>query len=72
MPKRVKVPKVHPPAVAGSVASRGNHINFGDYGLQAMEPAGSVPARSRPPRRAIVHYLRRGGKLWIRVSRIMR
>jgi large subunit ribosomal protein L16 len=66
MPKRVKYRKVHRGRRRG-VASRGNQVSFGDYGLQALGPAWLNSRQIEAARRAIVRYLRRGGKLWIRV-----
>ncbi len=66
MPKRVKYRKVHRGRRAG-IASRGNKIDFGDFGLQALGPAWLNSRQIEAARRAIVRYLRRGGKLWIRV-----
>ncbi len=66
MPKRVKYRKVHRGRRRG-VASRGNKVSFGDYGLQALGPAWLSSRQIEAARRAIVRYLRRGGKLWIRV-----
>jgi large subunit ribosomal protein L16 len=66
MPKRVKYRKVHRGRRRG-IASRGNKINFGEYGLQALGPAWLSSRQIEAARRAIVRYLRRGGKLWIRV-----
>jgi large subunit ribosomal protein L16 len=66
MPKRVKYRKVHRGRRRG-VASRGNQVSFGDYGLQALAPAWLSSRQIEAARRAIVRYLRRGGKLWIRV-----
>ncbi|OIO91265.1 MAG: 50S ribosomal protein L16 [Anaerolineae bacterium CG2_30_64_16] len=66
MPKRVKYRKVHRGRRRG-VASRGNQISFGDYGLQALGPAWINSRQIEAARRAIVRHLRRGGKLWIRV-----
>ena len=66
MPKRVKYRKQHRGRRAG-MATRGNEVSFGEFGLQAL---GAVWLNSRQieaARRAIVRYLRRGGKLWIRV-----
>jgi len=48
-------------------ASTGNTLAFGDYGLQALEPAEVSAREIEAARRAIVHYLRRGVVLWIRV-----
>jgi large subunit ribosomal protein L16 len=66
MPKRVKYRKIHRGRRRG-VASRGNQVSFGDYGLQALGPAWLSSRQIEAARRAIVRYLRRGGKLWIRV-----
>lgn len=66
MPKRVKYRKAHRGRMNG-MASRGNKISFGDYGLQALEPCWMTGRQIEAARRAIVHHMRRGGKLWIRV-----
>ncbi len=65
-PKRVKHRKVHRGRMKG-MANAGNAINFGEYGLQAMEPAWITARQIEAARRAAVHHVRRGGKLWIRV-----
>ncbi len=66
MPKRVKWRKQQRGQTKGK-ATRGAEINFGDYGLQALEP-GWVSARQiEAARRAIVRYMRRRGKIWIRI-----
>ncbi len=66
MPKRVKWRKQQRGQMNGK-ATRGAEINFGDYGLQALEP-GWVSARQiEAARRAIVRYMRRRGKIWIRI-----
>ncbi len=66
MPKRVKYRKIMRGRRRG-VASRGNEVSFGDFGLQALEPAWISSRQIEAARRAIVRYVRRGGKLWIRV-----
>ena len=66
MPKRVKYRKVMRGRRRG-IASRGNQVSFGDFGLQALEPAWISSRQIEAARRAIVRYVRRGGKLWIRV-----
>ncbi len=66
MPKRVKYRKTHRGRMRGK-AWRGNTIAFGDYALQAMEPCWMSSRQIEAARRAIVRYVRRGGKLWIRV-----
>jgi large subunit ribosomal protein L16 len=66
MPKRVKYRKAHRGRMKG-MASRGAHVSFGEYGLQALEPSWITSRQIEAARRAIVRYVRRGGKLWIRV-----
>jgi large subunit ribosomal protein L16 len=66
MPKRVKYRKIMRSRRRG-VASRGNQVSFGEFGLQALEAAWLSSRQIEASRRAIVRYLRRGGKLWIRV-----
>jgi large subunit ribosomal protein L16 len=66
MPKRVKYRKQMRGRMRGK-ASRGAEVQFGEYGLQALEP-GWVSARQlEAARRAIVRAARRRGKVWIRV-----
>jgi large subunit ribosomal protein L16 len=66
MPKRVKFRKMHRGRMTGK-AQRGSSIAFGTYGLQALEPHWLTSRQIEAARRAIVRYIRRGGKLWIRV-----
>jgi large subunit ribosomal protein L16 len=66
MPKRVKYRKIMRGRRRG-LATRGNEVSFGDFGLQALEPAWLSSRQIEAARRAIVRYVRRGGKLWIRV-----
>lgn len=66
MPKRTKYRKQHRGRMKGK-ATRGNTLSFGDYGLQALEPCWMTSRQIEAARRAIVRYVRRGGKLWIRV-----
>lgn len=65
-PKRTKYRKVHRGRMRGQ-AGRGNTLSFGDYGLQALEPCWMTSRQIEAARRAIVRYVRRGGKLWIRI-----
>jgi len=66
MPKRVKWRKQMRGRMKGK-AQRGSLVTFGDFGLQAQEP-GWVSARQiEAARRAIVHALKRRGKIWIRI-----
>ena len=66
MPKRVKFRKMHRGRMRGK-AHRGSTIAFGTYALQAMEPQWLTSRQIEAARRAIVRYLRRGGKGWIRI-----
>lgn len=66
MPKRVKYRKSHRGRMRGN-AQRGNTVDFGDYGLQALEPAWIDSRQIEACRRAIVRYIRRSGKVWIRI-----
>ena len=65
-PKRVKFRKVQRGHRRGKAQS-GNVINFGDYGLQALESVWLTSAQIEAARRAITRHIRRGGKVWIRV-----
>jgi large subunit ribosomal protein L16 len=66
MPKRVKYRKLQKGRMGGK-AIRGSSIAFGDYGLQAAE-CGWVSARQiEAARVAMTRYVKRGGKIWIRV-----
>lgn len=66
MPKRPKYRKAHRGRRKGK-ASRGNQVNFGEYGLQALESSWVTSRQIEAARRAIVRHVRRGGKLWIRI-----
>jgi large subunit ribosomal protein L16 len=48
-------------------ASRGAEVSFGEFGLQALEPCWMTSRQIEAARRAIVRYVRRGGKVWIRI-----
>jgi large subunit ribosomal protein L16 len=65
-PKRVKYRKTHKGNRRGTAQS-GNTVVFGDYGLQALEAAWLTDRQIEAARRAITHYVRRGGKIWIRI-----
>lgn len=66
MPKRVKYRKKQRGRLRG-MAHRGNEISFGTYGLQAVESHYITSRQIEAARRAIMRYIRRGGKVWIRV-----
>lgn len=65
-PKRVKHRKVHRGRRKGK-AQAGNTVTFGVFGLQALESAWLTARQIEAARRAITHYLRRGGSVWIRI-----
>jgi large subunit ribosomal protein L16 len=65
-PKRVKYRKQMRGRMKGR-ASRGTEVTFGDYGLQAVEPGWITARQIEAARRALVRYMRRRGKVWIRI-----
>ena len=65
-PKRVKYRKNHRGHRRGK-AQVGNTLTFGDFGLQSLESAWITSRQIEAARRAMTHYLRRGGKIWIRI-----
>jgi large subunit ribosomal protein L16 len=66
MPKRVKWRKQMRGRMRGN-AQRGNEINFGDFGLMALEPAWIDSRQIEACRRAVVRHIKRRGKVWIRI-----
>ncbi|MDD3879549.1 MAG: 50S ribosomal protein L16, partial [Syntrophomonas sp.] len=58
--------KQHRPSLAGK-ANKGNAVTYGDYGLQALEPAWITNRQIEAARIAINRYVKRGGKLWIKI-----
>ncbi len=66
MPKRVKYRKQMRGRMKGK-ATRGTKVTFGEYGLQALEPAWVTARQIEAARRAIVRHVRRRGKYWIRI-----
>ncbi len=67
MPKRTKYRKTFRPRKVRGKAHRGSNVAFGDFGLQALEPAWISARQIESGRRAITNYLKRGGKVWIRI-----
>ena len=65
-PKRVKYRKQMRGRMKGR-ATRGTEVVFGDFGLQALEPGWVTARQIEAARRAIVRYMRRRGKVWIRI-----
>lgn len=66
MPKRVKYRKQHRGRMKGK-AERGSTLVYGRYGLQALEPAWISDRQIEAARVALTRYIRRGGKVWIRI-----
>jgi large subunit ribosomal protein L16 len=66
MPKRIKFRKQQRGRLRGN-ATRGNFVAFGDYGLQALEPHWVSARQIEAGRIAAQHYLRRQGKVYIRI-----
>ena len=66
MPKRVKRRKVQRGRMRG-VATRGNTVMHGDFGLQATEPAWITSNQIEAARVALTRFIKRGGKVWIRI-----
>jgi large subunit ribosomal protein L16 len=65
-PKRTKFRRHHRGHLRGK-ASRGNKIAFGDFALQALEPCWITSRQIESGRRVLTRYVRRTGKLWIRI-----
>lgn len=66
MPKRVKYRKQFRGRMKGK-ATRGNTVDFGEFGLQSLEPAWITSRQIESARRAMVRHMKRRGKLWIRI-----
>jgi large subunit ribosomal protein L16 len=65
-PKRFKYRKLQKGRIGGT-AQKGNKIDFGEYGLQAMEPGRITARQIESARIAITRHVKRGGKIWIRM-----
>lgn len=66
MPKKVKHRKLHRGRMKGK-ATRGEEVSFGQYGLKALEPCWLTSRQIEAARIAMTRYIKRGGKIWIRV-----
>jgi large subunit ribosomal protein L16 len=66
IPKRVKWRKQMRGRMKGH-ETRGVEVSFGEYGLQALEPAWLTQRQIEAARRALVRYMKRRGKVWIRI-----
>ncbi len=66
LPKRTKYRKMQKGRSPG-LSYRGNNVVFGEYGLMALEPSWISSRQIEAARRAITNYVKRGGKVWIRI-----
>jgi large subunit ribosomal protein L16 len=66
MPRKVKHRKVQRGRLTGQ-AKGGTTVNFGEYGIQALEPGWITARQIEAARIAMTRHVRRGGKVWIRV-----
>jgi large subunit ribosomal protein L16 len=66
LPKKTKYRKSHRGHRRG-LAKGGSHVAFGEYGLQSQEAAWITSRQIESARIAITNYIKRGGKVWIRV-----
>ena len=66
LPKRVKYRRVHRGRMKG-VATRGNKVSNGEYGLQTLEPAWITSNQIEAARVAMTRYIKRGGQVWIKI-----
>jgi len=65
-PKRIKYRKQQKGRMAGS-AQRGSHVSFGDFGLKTLQCGYITSKQIEAARIAITRYVKRGGKIWIRI-----
>jgi large subunit ribosomal protein L16 len=66
VPRKVKHRKQHHPSRRGT-AKGGTRVTFGEYGIQALEPAYVTNRQIEAARIAITRHIRRGGKVWITI-----
>lgn len=66
LPKRVKYRRVHRGRMTGT-AKRGSKVAYGEWGLQATEPAWITGNQIEAARVAMTRYTKRGGKVWIKI-----
>ena len=66
MPKKVKHRKWHKGSSKG-VENRATQINFGSFGLKSMDTRWLTARQIEAARRYIIRYLKKGGKLWVRI-----
>ena len=66
LPKRVKYRRVHRGRLTGK-ATRGTEVNYGQFGLVALEPAWIKSNQIEAARIAMTRYTKRGGQVWIKI-----
>ena len=66
LPKRVKYRRQQRGRLTGA-ATRGNTVTYGEFGLQALEPAWITSNQIEAARIAMTRYIKRGGKVWIKI-----
>jgi large subunit ribosomal protein L16 len=66
LPKRVKYRRVHRGNMRGQ-SKGGTEVAFGEYGLQALEASWITNRQIEAARRAMTRYMKRGGKVWIKI-----
>ena len=65
-PKRTKYRKAHKGRIHGA-AKGGTDVNFGEFGLKALEPERVTARQIEAARRAMTRYIARGGRVWVRI-----
>jgi large subunit ribosomal protein L16 len=65
-PMRTKFRKAHKGRIHG-LATSGNALNFGQYGLKALEPERVTARQIEAARRAMTRHMKRAGRVWIRI-----
>lgn len=66
LPKRTKFRRLHRGRLKG-IATKSNTVVFGDFGIQALEPVWLTSRQIEATRRSITRYVRKTGKIWIRI-----
>jgi len=66
LPKKMKYRKVRKGKNEG-IATRGNYVAFGDYGLQSQDNNDITSRQIEASRQAMTRHIKRGGKIWIRI-----
>ncbi len=65
-PRKTKYRKAHKGRIRG-LATRGNELTFGQFGLKALSPGRITARQLEAARRAMTRHIKRGGRVWIRV-----